>query len=106
MTRSIIKALSAVAMLTAATSAQAGGAGNGLGDCYNHVISACNQKQNVDAAHACANSGMNACDKEHRNATPILPGKLLQMRSATLAAVEKAVVIPVAVAPARAKPVK
>ena len=106
MTHTIIKALSAVAMLTIATSAQAGGAGNGLGDCYNHVISACNQKPNTDAAHACANSGMNACDKEHRNATPIPSGKLLQMRAATLTAVEKAVLIPVAVAPVRAKPVK
>lgn len=67
------------------TSAMAGNAGASLGDCYNHVISACNKKKNVDAAHACANSGMNACDKEHRASMSEIPGATLKaMRSATL----------------------
>lgn len=67
------------------TQAMAGNAGKSLGDCYNHVISACNKKKNTDAAHACANSGMNACDKQHRASMSQIPGATLQaMRSATL----------------------
>ena len=56
-------ALAAAAAFTlTSTAALAGGAGNSLGDCYNHVISACNE-----TAHPipCSNSGMDACDEEH-----------------------------------------
>lgn len=56
-------ALAAAAAFTlTSTAALAGNAGNSLGDCYNHVISACNQ-----TAHpiSCSEGGMDACDEEH-----------------------------------------
>lgn len=58
-------ALTATLTIFSVTSAMAG-AGNSLGDCYNHVISACNQ-----TAHPipCSTSGMDACDEEHASAT-------------------------------------
>lgn len=51
-----------VSALSAAPSF-AGNAGAGLGACYDHVISACNQ--NSKHPQACASSGMDACDELH-----------------------------------------
>jgi hypothetical protein len=61
-TKTIVTALSAAIMFASVSTSLAAGAGNSLGDCYNHVISACNQ-----TAHPipCSNSGMDACDEEH-----------------------------------------
>lgn len=83
-------ALVAVMSLSAFDNAAQAAVGS-LGECYNHVISACNQKQNVNAAHACANSGMNACDKEFSKATVIPIGELNRLKQRTLRAVERTV---------------
>lgn len=80
-----LAAVMCIGSISGSSVAFAGNAGSSLGDCYNHVISACNKKDNVDAAHACANSGMNACDKVHRASMSQIPGSTLQaMRSSTL----------------------
>lgn len=42
--------------------AHAGNAGSSLGDCYNHVISVCNQGNHPVP---CSEAGMDACDEEH-----------------------------------------
>ncbi len=73
-----------------AASVLAGSAGSSsaaiknLGDCYNTVIAACNKKKSDNAAHACANSGMDQCDKqfEKSGASQIPAGTLAQMRAA------------------------
>lgn len=83
---SIHIAAATAALVGLSAGAQAG-VGTTRGDCYNHVISACNKKTNTDAAHACANSGMNACDKkfpQKAGATPVPQGTLAAMRSRVL----------------------
>lgn len=77
--------LAAAVVLAAASAPAFASPASSLGDCYNHVISACNQKTNVDAAHACANSGMDACDQEHANASTVPPGTILKLRKTVLA---------------------
>lgn len=87
MNRSLIATTAAfVAFIGLASAAQAG-VGTTRGSCYNHVISACNKNDNTAAAHACANSGMNACDKkfpQNANATPFNPGEIAAMRARVL----------------------
>jgi len=83
-------AVAAVMSLSAFDNAAQAAVGS-LGDCYNRVISACNQKQNVNAAHSCANSGMNACDKEFSKATVVPIGELNRLKQRTLRAVERSV---------------
>jgi hypothetical protein len=81
----------AAALVSISAGAQAG-VGKTRGDCYNHVISACNKKANTGAAHACANSGMDACDKQFpqkAGATPIPQGTLSAMRSRVLSEVTR-----------------
>jgi hypothetical protein len=109
MNRSLIATTAAfVAIIGLASAAQAG-IGKTRGSCYNHVISSCNKNDNTSAAHACANSGMNACDKlfpQKANATPFNPGEIAAMRARVLGEVEAPVRvrIPTAVeAPARAR---
>lgn len=69
-------ALTASLTIFSITSAMAG-TGNNLGDCYNHVISACNQ-----TAHPipCSNSGMDACDEEFASVT-IDPRQLNRLKA-------------------------
>lgn len=68
MTRSF--AITAFAALTTLTTlsqpVMAGNAGASLGDCYNHVISACNQ---TNHPQSCAGAGMDACDEYHAMST-------------------------------------
>ncbi len=61
MTRNILIASILATLPMTANTAFAGNAGASLGDCYNHVISACNQNSNHPVP--CAESGMNACDE-------------------------------------------
>lgn len=59
----LIASFSSLAATLAFTAAMAGGPGSTpLGDCYDKVISACNQ-----TAHpiSCAESGMDGCDDEY-----------------------------------------
>ena len=89
MNRIVYAATAAAFIVTLSTGAQATPASS-LGDCYNHVISACNKKTNTDAAHACANSGMNACDKVHSGknaASTVPPGTIQRLRANVLAEV-------------------
>ncbi len=57
-----IVALAVLGAVGFSSLAHAGNAGSSLGDCYNHVISVCNE-----GAHPipCAEDGMDACDEEH-----------------------------------------
>lgn len=91
MNRSLIATTAAfVAIIGLASAAQAG-VGKTRGSCYNHVISACNKNDNTSAAHACANSGMNACDKQFpqkMDATPFTPGEIQTMRARVLGEVQ------------------
>ncbi|HSP26182.1 MAG TPA: hypothetical protein VLQ65_13510 [Saliniramus sp.] len=87
MNRSLITAAAALVAVIGLASAAQAGVGNSRGSCYNHVISACNKNDNTSAAHACANSGMNACDKQFpqkANATPFTPGEIQAMRARVL----------------------
>lgn len=76
----------ALATLTSATApAFAGNAGSSLGNCYNHVIEACNKKSSAAAARACAEKAMNACDTLHsgsnnNNQSQVSPAKRLKLR--------------------------
>ena len=62
MNRTVFAALAAVALNTLAAPVMAGNAGESLGACYNHVISACNQTNHPES---CSNAGMDACDEYH-----------------------------------------
>lgn len=69
MTRIALILAALTAANATATAAQAGNAGDGLGACYNHVISACNQNSNHPVP--CSEAGMDACDDLHgANAQP------------------------------------
>ena len=77
------RTLLTLATLTAATlagAASAGNAGASLGDCYNHVISACNQ---TNHPVSCSESGMDACDDLH--SASIAPGAISSIRIAAAA---------------------
>ena len=78
--KTIFATTTAAAMFTLsiASAAQAGNAGASLGDCYNHVISACNQ---TNHPIECSESGMDACDEHHTSAAvgPIDRIKLLRL---------------------------
>jgi hypothetical protein len=64
----VLAALTSFAGVAGSTS-YAGNAGASLGDCYNHVINACN----INSAHPqdCAEAGMNACDEYHAANLPL-----------------------------------
>ena len=78
--KTIFATTTAAAMFTLsiASVAHAGNAGASLGDCYNHVISACNQ---TNHPIECSESGMDACDEHHASAAvgPIDRIKLLRL---------------------------
>jgi hypothetical protein len=77
------RTLLTLATLTAAAlggAASAGNAGASLGDCYNHVISACNQ---TNHPVSCSESGMDACDELH--SASIAPGAIASIRIAAAA---------------------
>ena len=57
--------------------AQAGGAGNSLGDCYNHVITVCNQGNHPVS---CSEAGMDACDEEHSAAISMPKNQIKSLR--------------------------
>jgi hypothetical protein len=62
MTRTFKIAAITAALLTTAAPAVAGNGTTPLGNCYNHVISVCNEGSHPVS---CSNAGMDACDKEH-----------------------------------------
>ncbi|MEM6666250.1 MAG: hypothetical protein AAF638_07580 [Pseudomonadota bacterium] len=79
----ITLAIAATALTTTALPSQA--AVSTLGGCYNHVISICNKNPNTDAAHSCANSGMDACDEEFGNQSQSLdPAAVQRLRGSTM----------------------
>ena len=67
MTRATLIAAAFATLTLTAPASFAGNAGASLGDCYNHVISACNQ---TNHPISCSESGMNACDEVHASAIP------------------------------------
>ena len=67
MTRVTLIAAAFASLTLTAPASFAGNAGASLGDCYNHVISACNQ---TNHPIPCSESGMNACDEVHASAIP------------------------------------
>ena len=67
MTRITLIAAAFASLTLTAPASIAGNAGASLGDCYNHVISACNQ---TNHPISCSESGMNACDEVHASAIP------------------------------------
>ena len=67
MTRVTLIAAAFASLTLTAPASFAGNAGASLGDCYNHVISACNQ---TNHPISCSESGMNACDEVHASAIP------------------------------------
>lgn len=81
MRKMFMAALAATTMMGAAGTASA--AIKDLGDCYNTVISACNKKKSDAAVNACANSGMNQCDKQFGSSaqTAIPPQTLADMKT-------------------------
>ena len=67
MTRVTLIAAAFASLTLTAPASFAGNAGASLGECYNHVISACNQ---TNHPIPCAESGMDACDEVHASAIP------------------------------------
>ena len=68
-------AFATVLTLSAAPAVHAGNAGASLGECYNHVISACNQTNHPES---CSEAGMDACDELHATAVP-MPGTQIKI---------------------------
>lgn len=68
-------AFATVLTLSAAPAVYAGNAGASLGECYNHVISACNQTNHPES---CSEAGMDACDELHATAVP-MPGTQIKI---------------------------
>lgn len=84
--KSLATPLIASALLAgaASVSAQAGNAGESLGDCYNHVLSSCYPIGNQTQYEHCYEGGMNACDQEHSATMTQIPGSTLKaMRAST-----------------------
>jgi len=77
--------LIASAMLAGASamSAQAGNAGESLGDCYNHVLSSCYPIGNQTQYEHCYQGGMNACDQQHSASMSQIPGTTLKAMRAS-----------------------
>lgn len=63
--KTLIAATATLATALTMTSALAANGETPLGQCYNMVISSCNQTSNHP--EACANNGMDACDDEYGN---------------------------------------
>lgn len=55
------------------------GGQTGLSKCYDSVVAACNKKSG-DAVNACANSGFDQCDKQHK-ASIIPPAEISKLRA-------------------------
>jgi hypothetical protein len=67
--------LAVVATVALSAASHAGNAGASLGDCYNHVISACNA---TNHPVSCSEAGMDACDGLHSSNARV--GVLHQIR--------------------------
>lgn len=82
MRKMMLAALAATTLFGNAGSASA--AIKDLGDCYNTVIAACNKKSSDAAVNACANNGMDQCDKQFGNAAQTaIPAATLAVMKAT-----------------------